>query len=70
MTKIMHFKGVWLASIGCCDAHLLPAHMVLRKIQDQKQKYNLEWFNQKIMISPRYEQECTKLYTLYIIAVA
>ena len=27
--------------IGGCDADILPAHMILRNIQDQKQKYNL-----------------------------
>ena len=49
----------WLV-IGGCDADLLPACMVLGRIQDQKQKYNLEWpkFNvcQDAVTEQRQEQ--------------
>ena len=31
-----------------CDADVAPAHMVLGKIEDQKQKCNLEWPNSYI----------------------
>ena len=42
-TNIKYFKGVWLACIGGYGADLLSACMVLGRIQNQKQKYNLKW---------------------------
>lgn len=38
--------------IGSYDADVPPAPMILARIQDQKQKYNLEWPNLDIIKGP------------------
>ena len=47
------YSGAWFACIGGYDADVPPTRMVLGKIQDQKQKYTLEWPTSKVPLALR-----------------